>query len=181
MRSPRTFLAAAFILLALPTALLCQVLFGAGSEVTIHLMLATGSALLAAAVFDFPTPPWTNWLGSVASGALAAIFLIQGIALAVRDKRLSHLSFAVLGQWPEGILGALVVGWLAMLLLLDSHGATRILGYAAVVPAIGFEAVTLVLRLEDRTSVAAAGSFKLLLLLPFVWLLGESAKRRVVS
>lgn len=58
MRSPRGFLGSVVLLLALPVAVLTQVLLGSGSAVTIHLALALGCALLSLAAFDFQTPRW---------------------------------------------------------------------------------------------------------------------------
>jgi hypothetical protein len=56
MRSFRGFLAAIVFLLAVPVALLCQILFGSGAGTTIHLVLGAGSVLLSFAVFDFELP-----------------------------------------------------------------------------------------------------------------------------
>ncbi len=177
MRSRRGLLAAVLFLLALPTALLCQGVFGGGAEVSIHVVFAAGAAMLAGAVFDFATPRWTNWLARLGAGALAAIFLLQAVALAAHQDALTHVVFDIVGRWPEALLGDVVLGWFVMLLLFDSYGATRVLGWFAVMPAIGFEIATHVLLIQDVASAAVPGPAKLLLLLPFVWLFAESAKR----
>src|SRR5688500_5011318 len=78
MRSPRGFLGAIVLLLALPIAVLVQVLFGSGSATTIHFALAAGSVLVSFSAFDFETPRWIAWIGGVTTGGLAAIFLAQG-------------------------------------------------------------------------------------------------------
>jgi hypothetical protein len=74
MRSPRGLLGAVVLLLALPIAVLVQVLFGSGSATTIHFVLAAGSLLVALSVFDFETPRWVAWIGRVSSGGMSAIF-----------------------------------------------------------------------------------------------------------
>jgi hypothetical protein len=58
MRSPRGLLGAIVLLLALPIAVLTQVLFGSGSGLAIHFALAVGCLLLSFSAFDFGTPRW---------------------------------------------------------------------------------------------------------------------------
>ena len=58
------FLAAVLLLLALPVAVLGQVLFGANSETVVHLVGAIGFVLLAPAFFDFALPRWVAWAGA---------------------------------------------------------------------------------------------------------------------
>lgn len=48
MRSQRGFLAALVLFLALPITVLYQILVGGGADTVVHVMLATGSLLLAA-------------------------------------------------------------------------------------------------------------------------------------
>ena len=62
MRSPRGFLGSLVLLLALPIAVLTQVLFGSGSAVAIHVALAAGCVLVSLSAFDFDTPRWLAWL-----------------------------------------------------------------------------------------------------------------------
>ena len=77
MRSPRAFLGSIAILLALPLAVLTQVVFGGGSGIAIHFALAVGSVLVGLSAFDFETPRWLAWMGCVSAIAFAAIFLLQ--------------------------------------------------------------------------------------------------------
>src|SRR5215210_4976784 len=103
MRSPRGLLAAIVFLLAVPVAFLSQILFGSGASTTIHLALGAGSLLLSFAVFDFKLPRWINWIGCVSAGVLAAIFLLQAVALLIPNDSLDYLAYQVLGQWPESL------------------------------------------------------------------------------
>ena len=142
MRSPRGFLAAIVFLLAVPVAFLCQILFSSGAGTTIHLALGAGSVLLSFAVFDFRLPRWINWIGSVSAAALGAIFLLQGVALLIHSDSLTYLAYQVLGQWPEGLFPVLIILWFVAMLLFDSQGKTRILGFVAMSIAVGFEVYT---------------------------------------
>src|SRR5215213_11888820 len=81
MRSPRGFFAALVLLFGIPLALLGQVVFGVDVKITLHFVFALTTGLVALAVFDFKLPRWITWLGSLSSGALAAIFLLQGVSL----------------------------------------------------------------------------------------------------
>jgi hypothetical protein len=139
MRSLPGFLAAIVFLLAVPVAVLCQLLFGSGSGVAVHLALGAGCVLLSFAVFDFKLPRWINWIGCVSAGALAAIFLLQAVALLMPNDSLTYLAYQVLGQWPEGLFPALLILWFVAMLLFDSQGKSRILGFVAMSIAIGFE------------------------------------------
>jgi hypothetical protein len=177
MRSPRGFLAAVVFLLALPMAVLCQVLFGSGSSVVVHVALALGSVLLSFSVFDFRMPRWITWVGCVSAGALAAIFLLQGVADLTQNGSLHYLAYQVLGQWPEGWLPDLVILWLVAMLLSDSRGKTRILGFVAMSIAVCLEVYSHTLSFLGTSLNAEAPTLKLLLLLPFVWLLFESTKK----
>jgi hypothetical protein len=177
MRSPRGFLAAIVFLLALPIAILCQVLFGSGSEVVVHLALGAASILLSFAVFDFRLPRWINWIGCVAAAALAAIFLLQGVALLIHSDSLTYLAYQVLGQWPESLFPALLILWFVAMLLLDCQGKTRILGFGAISIVVGFEVYRYTLAYLGTPIEAQPGMLRLLMLLPFLWLLLESKKK----
>ena len=141
------------------------------------MIFAAGSVLLAGAVLDFDTPRWTKWLAGAAAIALGAIFLLQAIALASHATSLSRFAFDVLGRWPESLLGVVILAWFSTVLLLDSRGATRVFGWFALLPAIGFEIVAHVVRYQGGSTAAVDGPAKLLLLLPFVWLITEGAKQ----
>jgi hypothetical protein len=177
MRSPRGFLAAIVFLLALPIAILCQVLFGSGSGVVVHLALGAASILLSFAVFDFRLSQWINWIGCVAAAALAAIFLLQGVAMLIHSDSLTYLAFQVLGQWPESLFSALLILWFVAMLLLDCQGKTRILGFGAMSIVVGFEVYRYTLAYLGTPIEAQPGMLRLLMLLPFLWLLLESKKK----
>jgi hypothetical protein len=174
MRSPLSLLAALAFLLAVPIALGCQILFGSGAGTTIHFALAAGSLLLAFAVFDFKLPRWMNWIGCVAAFALGTIFLLQAVAQLVPNESLHYVAYQVLGQWPEGWLPDVVILWLVAMLVLDSQGKSRILGFIALSIAVCFELYSHILRYLGTSDT---GGLKLLMLLPFVWLLFESMKK----
>jgi hypothetical protein len=174
MRSPLGLLAALAFLLALPIAVGCQILIGSGAGTAVHFALAAGCALLAFSVFDFELPRWMNWIGCAAALALGTIFLLQALAELVPMESLHYFAYQVLGQWPEGWLPDVVLLWLVAMLVLDSQGKSRILGIVVLSIAVCFELYSHILRFGGTTDT---GSLKLLMLLPFVWLLIESTKK----
>jgi hypothetical protein len=167
-------LAALAFLLALPIAIGCQILFGSGAKTAIHFALAAGSVLLAFCVFDFKLPTWMNWIGCVAALALGTIFLLQALAELIPMEALHYVAYQVLGQWPEGWLPDVVLLWFVAMLVLDSQGKSRIVGIVAISLAVCFELYSHILRYLGTSDT---GSLKLLMLLPFVWLLLESTKK----
>jgi hypothetical protein len=174
MRSLRGFLGAIAFLSLLPIAVLYQMFFDNGVEIIIHLVLALGSSLIAFAVFDFKVTSWITWVGCVATGALAAIFLLQGVAELVQNASLTYFAFQLLGQQLEAVLVDLLIFWFAALLLMDSQGKTRILGFVVISIIVCFEIYRYGLSYLGDTP---AEGLKLLLLLPFVWFLFESKKK----
>jgi hypothetical protein len=175
MKSPRGVLAAVLLLLALPVAVLGQVLFGADSETVVHLVGAVGFVLLAPAFFDFARPRWVAWAGGGHAAALAPIFALQALGTVVPDETLHDFAFQVLGGLPEGIaLGALLACLLAVCLL-ESRGATRILGLLTLLVTVAAQVYLLLLLLAGTPANAG---LRLLYLLPPVWLLLESRKAR---
>src|SRR5215211_3385505 len=174
IRSPLGLLAALSFLVGVPISFGCQILFGSGAGTMIHFVLAAGSLLLAFAVFDFKLPRWMNWIGCVAGLALGTIFLLQAVALVIPSKSLHYFAYEVLGQWPEGWLPDVVILWFVGMLVLDSQGKSRILGIVAVSIAVCSELYSHILRYLGTSDT---GSLKLLMLLPFVWLLLESTKK----
>jgi len=176
MRSPRGFFAALVLLLALPIALLGQVVFGIEFEITFHFLLALGSGLLALAVFDFRLPRWITWLGSASSGTAAGIFLLQGVSLLIPNDALFYFAYRVLGQQLESALIDGLILWFVALLLGDSQGKTRLFGGAALALAVGAELYRFGLTYLGAEPLDI---LKLTLLLPFVWLLLESKKKLV--
>jgi hypothetical protein len=163
-------------LLALPISLLHEMVVGAGGEIVVHGALALGSALMASAVFDFRTPRWIAWGGSVATGALAATFVVQGVSELILNAKLTQLAYQVLGQRVEGWLVSLFLLWCTAVLLLDSQGKTKILGFIAISIVVCAEVYASGLSLRGTSLDAEAPILKLLFLLPFSWLLLESKK-----
>jgi hypothetical protein len=140
----------------------------------IHFVLAAGCPLLAFCVFDFELPRWMNWIGCVATLALGTIFLLQAVALLIPNESLNYFAYEMLGQWPEGWLPDVVILWFVALLVFDSQSKTRIFGIVALSIAVCFELYSHILRFGGTSDT---GSLKLLMRLPFVWLLFESTKK----
>jgi O-antigen ligase len=145
---------------------------------SIHLALAAGCVLLAFSFFDFELPRWINRTRCAAALALGTIFLLQALALLIPEESLYYLAYQVLGQWPEGWLPDLVILWFVAMLLIDSRGKTRILGLVAMSLVVCLELYSHILALLGTSLSAEAGTLKLLLLMPFVWSLCESTKKR---
>ena len=162
---------------ALPTAILTQVLFGGGSGTVVHLALAAGSVLVAAAAFDFDTPRWIAWIGCASMAGLATIFFLQAVSPPLGNDALTSLSYQVLGNWPERVLPDLFILWLVPLLLMTSRGRTRVLGFVAVIVVVCLELYSYGLLLFGTSAGALASGLKVLYLIPFAWLLFESWKR----
>jgi hypothetical protein len=179
MRSSRGFLGSLVLLLALPIAVLTQVLLGSGSGIAIHVALAVGCVLVSLSAFDFGTPRWLAWIGCVSAGAFAAIFLLQAASSLIGSESFSYFANEVLGFWPEKLLLSFVTFWLVGVLLTASGGRTRIMGFVAMAIVVCVEAYVyfglLVLGTNPFLETAVV---KLPYLLPFVWLLFESGKRR---
>ena len=174
IRSPLGLLAALTFLLGVPISFGYQILVGSGAGTMVHFFLAAGSALLAFSVFDFKLPRWMNWIGCAAGLALGTIFLLQALALLIPNESLNYFAYQVLGQLPEGWLPDVVILWFVAMLLIDSQGKTRILGFVAMSIAVCSELYSHILRLSGTSDT---GSLKLLMLLLFVWLLFESTKK----
>ena len=171
-RSPRGLLGSVVLVLALPAAILIQVLLGSGASLTMHLALAAGCALLSLSAFDFGTPGWVALTGRVAAGAFSAIFLLQAASELLRNDSFSHFALTVLGGWPERVLVTVLVFWLVAVALVSSRGSTRILGFVVMAVVLGVNAYNYVLLYRGEADALAA-----VYLLPFVWLLFESRKR----
>ena len=174
MRSPRGFFGAVVFLSLLPVAVLYQMFFAAGVEIAIHLVLAIGAALISLAVFDFKTSWWITWPASAAMGALAVIFFLQALGLAVQNDSLTYFVFQVLGQQLEKLLGLVFILWCIAMLFSDSRGKTKIFGAIVLSAVVCAEAYTYGISILGGT---APEELKLLLLLMFVWLMLESGKK----
>jgi hypothetical protein len=138
-----------------------------------HVALTVGCTLVALSVFDFETPRWAGLMGRVAAGALAAIFLLQAASELIRNDSFSHFALQVLGNWPERVLVALFAFWLVAVLLSDSRGKTRILGFFVMAGVVSVEVYNYV-----RLYLGESHTLAVVYLLPFVWLLLESRKRQ---
>ncbi len=180
MRSPRGILGAAVFLSLLPVAVLYQMLFENGIEIVIHFILAAGSIFIALAVFDFKTPRrimWITWAASVSMGALAVVFLLQALALIVQNDALTYLAFQLLGQRLESALGLPLIFWCIAMLLTDSRGKTKIFGLLVMSSVVCQQVYFYSQALFGGTPME---ELKLVLLFMFVWLLFESAKKKIL-
>jgi len=178
VRSPRGFWGSIFILLAVPVAVLTQVLFGGGSGIAVHSALMVGCVLVSFALFDFRVPRWITWVGSAAVGALAAIFFLQAVSPLVGSGAFFSFAYEVLGSWPERLLVDLFLFWLVSMLLVDSRDRTRAFGFVAVAVVICLEVYEYVLLLLGSPPGAGIPGSRALYLLPVAWLLLESRKKR---
>jgi hypothetical protein len=143
-----------------------------------HYMLALGAGLLTVALTDFRSARLATLLGRLSLGAIAAIFLIQGVAQTTNSARLSQIAFQTLGQRLEGWLVAGFLFWCVALLIADSRGKTRLLGLGAVALTVAVRAYDIVLAQQGASMDEATPGLKLIYLSPFVWLLFESRKSR---
>lgn len=146
-----------------------------------HFMLALGSALLAVALGDFRVARFVAWLGRASLGALAVIFFLQGVAQTAANRALSRFAFQTLGQSLEGWLVAGFLLWCTALLFADARATTRLFGIVVIVITVSARILDSVLTIRGASSDASLPGLKLLYLMPFVWLLLESRKRRVVG
>jgi hypothetical protein len=174
MRSATGVAAALVMLLAIPIALASQMIADGSAETVLHMAVGTGSILLAVAAFDFGLPRWAAWLGALSAAAFGSIFLLQGAAQITGNAALTSFAFDVLGQEIERFLPDLVLVWFVVLLAVGSRGWSRIVGFVTMTVVIVAEAAALGGGLVG----ADVPEFKVLFLLPFVWLLLESVKRR---
>jgi len=171
-RSRRGIAAAATVVLSYPAAIGVQFIAGSGAETVIHFMTGTGFVLLATSVFDFGLPRWINVVGAVAAAAFGGIFLLQGVCDVTGSESLRYVAFDLLGHHLERLLPELVYFWFVALLLLASWGKSRILGWLVMLVVVGLEVATLASLLFG----VPMPTVKVQILLPFVWLLFESAE-----
>lgn len=179
MRSPRGLLGSIVLLLALPVAVLTQIVVGSGSGLAIHFALALGCVLVSFSAFDFETPRWIAWVGCVSTSAFAAIFLAQAASSLIGNESFSYFANQVLGFWPEKVLLSLLTFWLVGMLVTASSGKTRILGLVAMTIVVCVEAyVYFGLLFLGTNPFLETPVVKVPYLLPFVWLIFESTKRQ---
>ena len=178
MRSRRGFFGSLVLLLMVPLTVLYQLFFASGSDTFVHWVLAIGSGLMAMAVFDFrKTPIWTQWIGSLATLTLAVIFFLQGASHLLHNDSFTYLAYDILGGGAEAWSFRLFLyGWGLAVLFLDSQGKTRLLGVIAVLVFLSMEIYRFSLTISGAPPVAW---LRAVYLVPFVWLLLESSKKRV--
>lgn len=177
MRSKRAFIGAAAVVLSYPLAVVVATLFGEGGDTVIHFMMGAGFIIFATGVFDFDLPRWINVVGAAAAAAFGTIFLLQGVSDLTQLEELQYLAFDVLGHEVERLLPDVVYLWFVGLLLVSSQGKSRTLGWLVMSTVVGLEIATMVSILIG----SPMDSVKVLILLPFIWVLFESAKRPALS
>ena len=136
VRSPRGVLAASVCLLAVPVALLFQLIVGSGAEIVLHLVGGVGCLLTAFAVFDFEPPRWLPWVGCLSIGAFGVTFLLQGISQLLDIDWLTYLAFQILGQQVETLSVDVFLVWCSATVLLMSHGKVKLFGIGAMAVAV---------------------------------------------
>jgi hypothetical protein len=177
VRSLRGVLAASVCLLAVPVAFLFQLIVGSGAEIVLHLVGGVGCLLTAFAVFDFEPPRWLPWIGCLSIGAFGATFLLQGISQLLHIDWLTYLAFQILGQQLETWSVDVFLVWCSATVLLMSHGKVKLFGICVMAVAVSAEIYSHVVRYFGSGAGGVSPLLKLVLLLPFVWLLLESSKK----
>jgi hypothetical protein len=173
MSSSAGALGAVAVLLAVPMEVLAVVL-GLREGILVHVFLGLGTLLVAYSAFQFDLPPWLTWAGSAVAAALSVIFLLQALTELTMSESLRAVAYGVLGQWPEGLLGYLVMAWFLAPLLLVSRGKPRTIGLF-VLPII---LVLSLLRSLPGSAVGAVIPAILLLVVAYAWYLLVSAQSR---
>jgi hypothetical protein len=178
MRSMRGLLAAIAFLLVVPLVLVNSALFDIEGEITVHFVAAVGFLLLALCVLDFRTQRWIMWAACVAGSISAVTYFLQGVSnLAPNNHTLHYLAFTVLGQQLERVMPTVLIVWFVAVLLTDSHGKTRILGMLVMAPVVAVDLLSYGSSLFGGSIYEVAPFLKAVMLLPFLWLAFESAKR----
>jgi hypothetical protein len=177
VRSRRGVLAASVCLLAVPAALVVQLIVGSGAELMLHLVLGVGFLLTAFAVFDFEPPRWLPWVGCLSIGALGVTFLLQGISQLLHNESLTYLAFQVLGQQFEGLSADVFLLWACAAVLLTGQGKVKVFGICVMALAVCAEIYSNGVRYLGSGAGGVSPLLRLVLLLPFVWLLLESSRK----
>jgi hypothetical protein len=175
MRSLRSVVAALILLLGVTLGLITGIAFGRGAENVLHLAMGATFFLLAFAVFDFRLPAWINLTACAATGALAAIFLLQGASDLMNSISLQQLAYEVLGQRVEKMLGYAFLLWCAAMLFRDSTGKTQAFGGVVLAAIFFVEIYTIVTAYRGGE---APGVLKLFYVPLFIWLLLEGRLTR---
>lgn len=175
LRSTWAVAAAVTILLSVPLAVASQALGENTPQVVVHVVLTIGMLLFVRAIFDFGLPRWINVIGALSAGLFAVIFLLQALSsLFPQNTALDDVAFGLLGNWPERVLALGVYAWFFGLLLLGTEGRTRLIGWV-IVPFV--TAYHLIGAAAALLAITVPSLGVITLLLPFVWLLIEGAKR----
>ena len=175
MRSTWAVAASITLLLSLPLAIASQALGENAPDIVVHVLLGIGMLLFVRAVFDFGLPRWINVIGAVSAGLFAIVFLLQALSgLFPENAALDDVAYGLLGNWPEHVLVFGIDAWFLGLLLLGTQGRTRLLGWVLIPILTLYHLISLAGAIL-AISVPNLGVFSLLI--PFVWLLIEGAKR----
>jgi hypothetical protein len=119
-----------------------------------------------------------TWAATVAASISAVTYLLQGVSnLAPNNEVLQYVAFQLLGQQLERVSPDVLILWFVGLLLTDSRGKTKIPGFAVMAPVVGVELLSYGPALFGASIYEAAPILRLAMLLPFVWLAFESAKK----
>jgi len=151
-----------------------QGLFGIEAELLFHWELALGLGLILTT--DFKTPSWFTLIGSISTTLLIVIFTLQGLAPFIANETVNWLAFGILGQLPESLLIDLLFIWMIGVLFTDSTGKSRIFGFVCLALAAGLKIYSYILPMFGTTLDEKYPALKILLLLPFAWLMIESKK-----
>jgi hypothetical protein len=175
LRSVWAVAAAVTILMAVPLTVASQALGENAPQVVVHVVLTIGMLLFVRAIFDFGLPRWINIIGALSAALFAGIFLVQALSsLFPQNAALDDVAFGLLGNWPERVLAFGIYAWFFGLLLLGTEGRTRLIGWVIVPFVTVYHLISAAGALVGIT-VPSLGVITLLL--PFVWLLIEGAKR----
>ena len=173
MRSLPAFAGCVVLLLGVPIGFASSILVDAGASAILHVALGACFLLIASAVFDYRLRPWMNWVGGVGIAAAGIVFLLQGISDIIQSQPFASFAYGVLGQYLEKALGYVFILWCVALAFFDSHGRTRLVGFATL-------ALVIVVEVYSYTVAFSGGAppeiLKLLYLPMFVWLAIESWK-----
>ena len=176
MRSMRGVLGASVLVLALPLTIVYQLIFSAGTEAFIHVCLALGAFLIAAAARDYRTPTRAVWLGCASAAALGVAFGLQALSEIVPNDGLHFIAYTILGPLEMPFVVGLLA-WLLVLSLTESQATRRILGWVALLAA-ACAAVFSIGSIVVGASSTVPQVLRLVFLLPIVWLLLTSFQPR---
>jgi hypothetical protein len=179
LRSTWAVAASMTILLSVPLAVVSQAFGENAPQIVVHVVLTIGMLLFVRAIFDFGLPRWINAIGALSAALFAVIFLLQALSSVLpQNAALDDLAYGLLGNWPERVLALGVYAWFFGLLLLGTAGRTRLIGWV-IVPIV--TAHHLISAAGALLGITVPSLGVISLLLPFVWLLIEGAKRSAPS